>query len=72
MEVIKDADQHTVCTADPYSGVVERICRKGKEGIRIFLPVGGEITFTMGRNCTIIHREGHALLRVNRYHLPPD
>ena len=72
METIKDLDQHTVCTADPYNGVIERICGRGKERILIYLPVGGAITFTMERNCTIVRREGYSFLRVNRFHLPPD
>ena len=41
METIKDLDQHTVCTADPYNGVIERICGRGRERILIYLPVGG-------------------------------
>ena len=48
METIKDLDQHTVCTADPFRGVIERICRSGRERILIYLPVGGEITISGG------------------------
>lgn len=72
METIKDLDQHTVCTADPCKGIIERICGKGRERILIYLPVGGEVTFAMKRNCTIVRREGPSFLRVNRYHLSPD
>ena len=70
MEAIKDIDQHMLCTADPYRGVIERTIRNDK--MIIYLPVGGEITFTMGRKCTIGRREGYSFLRVNRFHLPPD
>ena len=41
METIKDLDQHTVCTADPYNGVIERICGRGRERILIYLPLAG-------------------------------
>ena len=72
METIKDLDQHTVCTADPFRGVIERICRSGRERILIYLPVGGEITFTMERNCTVIRREAHSFLRVDRYYMSTE
>ena len=67
METIKDLDQHTVCTADPFRGVIERICRRGKERILIYLPVGGEITISREKTYTVIRREGHSMLRVYRY-----
>ena len=67
METIKDLDQHTVCTADPYNGVIERICGRGKERILIYLPVGGEITISREKTYTVIRREGHSMLRVYRY-----
>ena len=70
MEIVKDIDQHTVCTADPYRGLIVR--KTKRENIMIYLPVGGEITFTIESNCTIVRREGHSLMHVNRYHLPPD
>ena len=70
METIKDLDQHTVCTADPFRGLIVR--KTKRENIMIYLPVGGEITFTIESNCTIVRREGHSLMHVNRYHLPPD
>ena len=70
MEPIKDIDQHMLCTADPYRGIIERTVRNDK--MIVYLPVGGEITFTMERNCTIVRREGYSFLRVNRFHLPPD
>ena len=70
MEIVKDIDQHTVCTADPFRGLIVR--KTKRENIMIYLPVGGEITFTIESNCTIVRREGPSLMHVNRYHLPPD
>ena len=70
MEIVKDIDQHTVCTTDPFRGLIVR--KTKRENIMIYLPVGGEITFTIESNCTIVRREGHSLMHVNRYHLPPD
>ena len=70
MEIVKDIDQHTVCTADPFRGLIVR--KTKRENIMIYLPVGGEITLTIESNCTIVRREGHSLMHVNRYHLPPD
>ena len=70
MEIVKDIDQHTVCTADPFRGLIVR--KTKRENIMLDLPVGGEITFTIESNCTIVRREGHSLMNVNRYHLPPD
>ena len=40
METIKDLDQHTVCTADPFRGVIEHICRSGRE--RILMHMRGQ------------------------------
>ena len=42
MEAIKDIDQHMLCTADPYRGIIEHANRKDK--ILIYLPIGGEVS----------------------------
>lgn len=44
MEAIKDIDQHMLCTVDPYRGIIEHTYRKDR--ILIYLPIGGEVTFT--------------------------
>ena len=44
MEPIKDIDQHMLCTADPYRGIIERTVRNDK--MIVYLPVGGEITIS--------------------------
>ena len=72
METIKDLDQHTVCTADPFRGVIERIHGRGKERILIYLPIGGEVTFSLERTSTVIRREGHSFMHVNRYYNSTD
>ena len=66
MEAIKDIDQHMLCTADPYRGIIDHTNRKDK--ILIYLPIGGEVTFAKEKTYTIIRREGHSLLNVYRYH----
>ena len=66
MEAIKDIDQHMLCTADPYRGVIEHTNRKDR--ILIYLPVGGEVTFAKEKSFTIIRREGHSFLNIYRYH----
>ena len=66
MEAIKDIDQHMLCTVDPYRGIIEHTYRKDR--ILIYLPIGGEVTFTKGKTYTVVRREGQALLRVYRYH----
>ena len=66
MEAIKDIDQHMLCTADAYRGIIEHANRKDK--ILIYLPIGGEVTFAKEKTYTIIRREGHSLLNVYRYH----
>ena len=66
MEAIKDIDQHMLCTADTYRGIIEHANRKDK--ILIYLPIGGEVTFAKEKTYTIIRREGHSLLNVYRYH----
>ena len=65
MKPIKDIDQHMLCTADPYRGVIERTIRNDK--MIIYLPVGGEITISREKTYTVIRREGHSILRVYRY-----
>ena len=65
MEAIKDIDQHMLCTADPYRGFIEHTYRKDR--ILIYLPVGGEVTFTKEKTSTVVRREGQSLLRVYRY-----
>ena len=66
MEPIKDIDQHMLCKADPYRGVIERTVRN--DTMIIYLPIGGEVTFAKEKTYTIIRREGHSLLNVYRYH----
>ena len=65
MEPIKDIDQHMLCTADPYRGIIERTFRNDK--MIVYLPVGGEITISREKTYTVIRREGHSMLRVYRY-----
>ena len=65
MEPIKDIDQHMLCTADPYRGIIEHTNRKNR--ILIYLPIGGEVTISREKTYTVIRREGHTLLRVYRY-----
>ena len=65
MEAIKDIDQHMLCTADPYRGIIERTIRNDK--MIVYLPVGGEITISKEKTYTVIRREGHSMLRVYRY-----
>ena len=66
MDIIRDIDEHMLCTADPYRGVIEHTNRKDR--ILIYLPIGGEVTFAKEKTYTIIRREGHSLLNVYRYH----
>ena len=65
MEPIRDINQHMLCSADPYRGVLEHTNRKEK--IMIYLPVGGEVSFAKETSFTIIRREGHSMLNVYRY-----
>ena len=65
MEAIKDIDQHMLCTADPYRGIIEHTNRKNR--ILIYLPIGGEVTISREKTYTVIRREGHSMLRVYRY-----
>ena len=65
MDTIRDIDQHMLCTADPYRGIIERTIRNDK--MIVYLPVGGEITISKEKTYTVIRREGHSMLRVYRY-----
>ncbi len=67
MEAIRDADQHMLCAADPYTGVLEH--RNRRETIRICLPVGGEVVFFREKTCTVIRRQGQCSLYVNSIHV---
>ena len=66
MDIIRDIDEHMLCTADPYRGVIEHT--NWKDRILIYLPVGGEVTFAKEKSFTIIRREGHSFLNIYRYH----
>ena len=66
MENIRDIDGHKLCEADPLRGILIW-CAGKTERIEIYLPVGGEVSFSREKSYTYIRRETPSQFRVKRY-----
>lgn len=66
MEDIRDLDNHKLCEADPFRGILVKTIGRTEE-MTIYLPIGGEVGFSRGENYTFIRRETKSGFRVNKY-----